>query len=312
MEGFAPMLLSGGTPPIVQVLYGIGYFFIYIFILSSMFLTGLSATLGDLLEPVRDRRLLGLVLLVNFILVPLLALVLITLIPMNEQLAGGLILVSIAAGAPTTMKVAQVTGGNVARAVSLTILMTMVTIIIMPILLPVILPWAQADPLQVVRNLVVLILIPILLGLLIRSRAGALADRLTPSMDFVSDVSTAIIFLTLGIVFLLRMGDFAGSSSGALAILVSILFTLGALGLGYLLGGFSGGSREEIAFGAGSRNITAALVVIFASHSIVRNDVLLMVLMVTAFSVIIISILVGIIYKRRWYGEELPPAGSDT
>ena len=305
------MLLSGGTPPIAQVLYGIGYFFIYVFVLSSMFLTGLSATLGDLLEPIRNRRILGLALLVNFILVPLLALVLIALIPMNEQLAGGLLLVSIAAGAPTTMKVAQVTGGNVARAVSLTIIMTMVTIVIMPLLLPIILPWAQADPLEVTRNLVVLILIPIILGLLLRSRSPALAGRLTPVMDWTSDISTAIILLTLGIVFLLRLGGFAGSSSGALAIPVAILFTLGALGLGYLLGGFSEGSREEIAFGAGSRNITAALVVIFASYSNARNDVLLMVLMVTAFSVIIISILVGIIYKRRWHDEELPPAGSE-
>jgi predicted Na+-dependent transporter len=312
MEGFAPMLLSGGTPPIAQVLYSTGYLFIYIFVLSGMFLTGLSATLGDLLEPVRDRRLLGLALCTNFVLVPLLALVLITLIPMNEQLAGGLLLVSLAAGAPTTMKVAQVTGGNIARAVSLTILMTMVTILIMPLLLPFVLPWAQSDPLEVTRNLVVLILIPILLGLLIRSRFETLAERLAPVMDWISDIATAVIFLTLGIVFLLRMGVFAGSTSGALAILVSILFTLGALGLGYLMGGLSQGSREEIAFGAGSRNITAALVVIFASHSIARNDVLLMVLMVTAFSVIIISILVGIIYKRRWYGEELPPAGSDT
>ncbi|MDD1666963.1 MAG: bile acid:sodium symporter [Methanomicrobiales archaeon] len=311
MDGFASMLLSGGTPPIAQVLYGIGYFFIYVFVLSSMFLTGLSATPGDLLEPVRDRRLLGVALCTNFVLVPLLALVLIALIPMNEQLAGGLLLVSIAAGAPTTMKVAQVTGGNVARAVSLTILMTMVTIVIMPLLLPIILPWAQADPLEVTRNLVVLILIPIILGLLLRSRSPALAGRLTPVMDWTSDISTAIILLTLGIVFLLRLGGFAGSSSGALAIPVAILFTLGALGLGYLLGGFSEGSREEIAFGAGSRNITAALVVIFASYSNARNDVLLMVLMVTAFSVIIISILVGIIYKRRWHDEELPPAGSE-
>jgi predicted Na+-dependent transporter len=312
MESLESVLVAGSVPPAAQALYGIGFLFIFIFVLSSMFATGLSATLADLIAPVRDRRLLGVTLLVNFVLVPLLALVLIFFIPMNRQLAGGLLLVSIAAGAPSTMKVAEITGGNVNRAVSLTILMTLVTIILMPLLLPYVLPGAQTDQLEVMVNLVMLILIPILIGLLLRSYRGELADRLTPLVIRISDIAVLVIFLTLGIVLLFRMGDFASSVSGAVAIPVAILFTLGALGAGYLFGSLSVGSREEIAFGAGSRNITAALVVIFASYTNARNDVLLMVLMVTFFSVLIVSILVGIIYKKRWYDEDLPSVSSEA
>ncbi|MDD1665186.1 MAG: bile acid:sodium symporter [Methanomicrobiales archaeon] len=300
MESLAPVLLPAGSPPAAQALYGIGYLFIFIFVLSSMFGTGLSVTLQDLLAPVRNRRLLAVALLANFILVPLLALVLITLIPLNEELAGGLLLLSIAAGAPSTMKVAQVIDGNIARAVSLAILMTLVTIILMPLLLPFILPGMQADPLEVAGYLVVLVLIPILLGLLLRNRSGWIAERLMPVMDYVSDISILVIFLTIGIVFLLRMGGFATTSSGTLAILAAVLFIPGTLWLGYLAGSLARESREEITFGAGFRNITAALVVIFASFLTAGNDVLLMVLMVTLVSVVIVSVLVSIIYLRRF------------
>ncbi|MDD1667938.1 MAG: hypothetical protein LUO96_05670, partial [Methanomicrobiales archaeon] len=79
------------------------------------------------------------------------------------------------------------------------------------------------------------------------------------------------------------------------------------LGLGFLLGSFAGESREEIAFGAAFRNITAALVVIFAGFTNAMNDVLLMVLMVTFISVLTVSILAGIIYRKR-YGHEGPRA----
>jgi predicted Na+-dependent transporter len=83
--------------------------------------------------------------LISGILVPLIAISLIILIPMNPELAAGLFLVSIAAGATLTGKVAQFTGGNVGQAVSLTIIMTIVTILLMPFLVPFILDGAQSQ-----------------------------------------------------------------------------------------------------------------------------------------------------------------------
>ena len=300
MESLAPILLTGEASPVAQALYWVGYLFIFIFVLSSMFVAGLSVSWEQLLAPIRNHRLIGLSLLVNFLLVPLLALVLVTLIPMNRQLAAGLLLVSISAGAPSTGKVAEILGGDVARAVSLTILMTLGTLVLMPLLLPFVLAGAQEDTPRVMVYLVVLVLLPLLLGLLLRSRSGPFAVRILPVMTRISDISILVVFLTIGIVFLSRMGDLATSSPGALAIPVAILFTLGALGLGYLLGGLAVESREEIAFGACFRNITAVLVVIFASSATTGGDVLLMVLMVTFASVLIVSILVSLTYRKRY------------
>jgi BASS family bile acid:Na+ symporter len=150
-------------------LYDLGTIAIYVFILASMFLTGLMVTVGDLLAPLHNRRLLGLSLCANFILVPLIAVALIIFIPMNHELAAGLLLIGIAAGAPSTAKVAQFTGGNVARAVSLSIILTIITVILTPFLVPFILEGAQAHPLSVMANLVVMILIPLVLGIFIRA-----------------------------------------------------------------------------------------------------------------------------------------------
>ena len=302
-----------------SLLYNLGFIATYVFILTSMLHTGLMVTIGDLVAPLHNRRLLILSLFANFIIVPLIAITLILLIPMNPQLAAGLLLVSIAAGAPSTAKVAQITRGNVAQAVSLTIIMTIITIVLMPFLIPFILEGAQTDPLYVMGNLVVMILIPILIGIIIKNRSESFAARLEPVMDYVSDISIAVIFLTLGIIFLSQLGEIVSTGSGALAVFVAIVFTLASIGITYLIGYLEKDSRRNLALGAGFRNITAVLVVIFASFTNlkkdarvavfssftnIQNDALLMVLMVTVFSIIIVSILVGIIYKKRRRAEK--------
>jgi len=261
-------------------------------------------TVGNLVAPLHNKRLLGLSLFANFLVMPLIAVTLIILIPMNLELAAGLLLMSIAAGAPSTAKVAQFTGGNVGRAVSLTIILTIITVIITPFLVPFILEGAEAHPLSVMANLVVMILIPLVLGIIIRSRSDPLAARIRPIVDWASNISIAVIFLTFGIIFLSRLREIVSSSSGSIAVVVAIVFTLAALGLTYLLGGLEPDARQDLAFGAGFRNSTAALVVIFASFTDMANDVLLMVLMVTIFAIIIVSILVGIIFKQRMDAEK--------
>jgi len=301
------------------LLNDLGSIAVYIFILTSMFLTGLMVTIGELVAPLHNRQLLTFSLFANFILVPLIAITLIVIIPMNPELAAGLLLVSIAAGAPSTGKVAQYTGGNVAQAVSLSIIMTIVTIVLIPFLIPFILKGARTDSLYVMGNLVVLILIPILLGIIVRSRSEPLAARLEPVMDWVSDISILVIFLTFGVIFFSRFGNIVSTGSGALAVFVAIFFTLAVIGITFLIGRFEGNAGVDLALGAGFRNITAVLVVIFASFTNIQkdsrvgifasfmdiqNDVLLMVLMVTVFSIIIVSILVGILYKKRKDAEK--------
>jgi predicted Na+-dependent transporter len=286
------------------VLYNIGKVSVYGFVLVSMFVTGLNVTLSDLMAPIKNRRLIGVSLFSNFILVPLLALALIYLTKMETGLASGLLLCAIAAGAPSIGKIAQLSGANVARAVSLTILLTIATIILTPFLVPYVLPGGQANPLYVTGYLVVLILIPIFAGMWLQSRKSELAGRVLPKAELLSWICIALIFLTYGLIFLSKIRDIVTSSSGLFTILIAIVFTLAALGIGYAMAGLvERESKMEIAFGTGFRNITAALVVIFALPEI-NSDALLMILMVTVFAVIIVSIIVGLMLKKRMDAEK--------
>jgi predicted Na+-dependent transporter len=277
----------------------IGYFGVIIFIITSMLVMGLNVTVRDLLSPLRNKRLMILSLLANFVMVPLLAFILIYIFPISAGFAMGLILVSIAAGAPSTPKVAEFTGGNIAYAVSLTLLMTILTIVLMPFLVPYLMEGAGMDPTKVAFNLVVLMLIPIFAGIILRDRAPGSAGIVLKAAELISNVSIGVIFLTYGILFLTHLKLLFGGPGGLQVALVALLFTIGALLIGYFMGGSDRESRGVLAFGTGFRNVTAALVVITASYSDPTNDILLMVLMVTIFSVIIVSTIVGIIFKKR-------------
>ncbi len=129
----------------------------------------------------KNRRLILASIVANFVLVPVLAYVLIFVLPVSKEMAAGLILVSIAAGAPSTPKVSELTGGNIAYAVSTTILMTVLTILLMPLILPHLLDGITMDPSRIAANLIVLMLVPLLAGMGVRHCSENLRKRRCPS-----------------------------------------------------------------------------------------------------------------------------------
>lgn len=281
------------------ILATIGYIAVLLFIITSMIVMGLNVTIRDLVVPMKNKKLIIATLLANFVLVPILAFVIIFILPINKAMAAGLILVAIAAGAPSTPKVAELTGGNISYAVATTIVMTILTIILMPILLPYLLEGITMDPSKIAINLIILMLIPLLGGMGLRYYKEKLALKILPKLFWVSNGCIGIIFLTFGILLLSRIGELFGGSTGSGMVLAALLFTVGSLGIGYALGGSTPETKGVLAFGTGFRNVTAALVVIAASFSDPGNDTLLMVLMVTLVSTILVSVIVGLILKKR-------------
>ena len=73
---------------------------VLIFVLSSMFGLGLSLTLKQVFEPLKNISLIGKALLANFVIAPLLAYALARLIGLDQQLSIGLFILGVGAGAP--------------------------------------------------------------------------------------------------------------------------------------------------------------------------------------------------------------------
>lgn len=228
-----------------------------LFIVTSMLAMGMSLTMAQILQPLKNVRLVILALLGNFVLVPLLAYAINWVIPLEQSLQIGLIVLGTAAGAPFLPKLVQGAKGDIAFGVALMTLLMVVTIFYMPLVLPLLLPGVAVNPWDIAKSLIVLMLIPLALGLLFKSHSPDAATQWQPVMNKTSSLAI-LVLLVVGLgINLSAILDLIGSQ-GLLALLI---FIAGALGIGFLLGGRNAGIRSVMGLGAAQRNVSAAIVV---------------------------------------------------
>ena len=234
-----------------------------LFVVTSMLAMGLNLTMTQIIQPLKNLRLVILALLANFVLVPLLAYGILLLIPLEQSLGIGLIVLSTAAGAPFLPKLVVGAKGNVAFGVGLMVLLMVVTIIYMPLVLPLLLPGVSVDPWQIAESLIVLMLIPLAIGLLIKSHSPDTAAAYQPLMTRVSSLAM-LVLLVVGLgLNLSNIISFIGTGG----ILALILFIIGCFLIGFLFGGRDAGDRSVMSLGTAQRNVSAAIVVAAANFS---------------------------------------------
>lgn len=228
-----------------------------LFIVSSMLAMGMSLTMAQILQPLKNVRLVLLALLANFVLVPLLAYAITLVLPLDQSLKIGLIVLATAAGAPFLPKLVQGAKGNVAFGVGLMVLLMVVTIIYLPLVLPFLLPGVAVNPWDIAKSLIVLMLIPLAIGLLFKSHSPQSADHWQPFMNKISSIAI-LVLLVVGVgLNVANIIDLIGSW-GILALLV---FIAGSLLIGLVCGGRDPGVRSVMGLGTAQRNVSAAIVV---------------------------------------------------
>lgn len=228
-----------------------------LFVVTSMLAMGLSLTIPQIVGPLRNGKLVLLALLANFVLVPLLAYLITLVVPMDQSLKIGLIILATAAGAPFLPKLVQGAKGDIAFGVGLMVLLMVVTIIYLPLVLPLLLQGVTINPWDIAQSLIVLMLIPLAIGLMVRSHSADSAARYQPVMNKISSVAMLVLMVV-------AVGLNAANILGLLGsggILALILFILGSLLIGYFLGGRDPGTRSVMGLGTAQRNVSAAIVV---------------------------------------------------
>jgi predicted Na+-dependent transporter len=159
-----------------------------VFVLGTLISMGLSLTVSQIMGPLKNLRFVIMALLVNFVVVPVAAYVLTLVIPLDEALVTGLILVSLAAGAPGLPKLAEIAKVDTAAATGLMVLLIVATILIMPIVLPLLLTGVAVTFMDIAASLIVLMLIPLAVSLFVRARweswppASSLTPRRPPAL----------------------------------------------------------------------------------------------------------------------------------
>lgn len=253
-----------------------------VFCVTSMLAMSFTFSFRQMTKPLRSVRLVILALLANFVLVPLLALAIIKVIPLDQSLQIGVILFGTAAGAPFIPKLAQAAKGNVPYSVGLMFLIMVVTIFFMPIVLPLLLPGVEVNPWDIAKSLIVTLLIPLVIGILIKSLSPDVAEHWAPT---VSKVSTVAVLILWGVGLGLNLSTIL-SFIGTRGIGAMALVFVGSVLIGLLLGGRDPGVRTTMALSTGNRNGTAALLVAALNFS--GTDTLPFVLAGIALSILIL------------------------
>src|SRR5215218_4733903 len=246
-----------------------------VFVLSSMIGMGLGLRVADIAAPLRNRRLVTLSLVANFIVMPVLAVVLARLLRLDESLGIGLLLLGASGGAPVLPKLAQMARGNLAFAVGLMVLLMVITVGYIPIVLPALLPGTSVNPAQIARSLVLLMLLPLGGALAVNAYRPQLAARIKPPLDQIANISL------IALQTLLNLRSVA-AVFGTFGILAAVVFLAAGYATGWVLGGPARDTRVVLGLGTSQRNIAASLVV--AGQSFDDATVVVMVIVVAVAS----------------------------
>ncbi|MGB8633384.1 MAG: bile acid:sodium symporter [Xanthobacteraceae bacterium] len=252
------------------------------FVVSSMLAMGSGLTIAQIIEPLRNARLLVLALLANFVLMPLGAFALGKVLRLDEPFGIGLLVLGCAAGAPFLPKLAELAKGNLAFAVSAMVLLMIVTIGYLPVVLPLLLTGVTVDPWQIARSLIVLMLLPLAAGLALKAYYEVMAARVKPALDRISNISLILLVLLITAANIDKVLDVFGTRG----ILAGLLFIALGFAIGWVLGGPGNDTRRVLALGTAQRNIAAALVV--GSQSFSDPKVVVMVIVVAIVGLIIL------------------------
>ena len=142
-----------------------------VFAVTSMLSVGLSYTVRQIVDPLRNARLVIPALVANFVLVPLLAFAVTRILSLDRTLEIGLILLATAAGAPFLVQLVRAAGGDPALSAGLLVLLLVATLAYMPLVVPLALPGVTVSTGSIAVSLVTTMLLPLVIGLAVEARS---------------------------------------------------------------------------------------------------------------------------------------------
>jgi len=250
------------------------------FIVSSMLSMGLSLTVQQIVEPLKNIKLVSLSLIINFILVPLLVYAIIYIIPLNEGEKIALILVSIAAGAPFIPKLADIAKADIPFSLGLMLLLMVTTIFLMPIIVPYIFSGVKVSSWDIAKSLIITMLLPLVIALIIRAYWEKIAKSMQKIFTKLTNIAMLVLIISLVILHTNNLIDMVGYP-----LLAILALLIGAMLIGYYLGGKERSIRVVSALGAGQRNISAALLV--GTQNFDNPDITIMLVAISIFGLFV-------------------------
>lgn len=262
-----------------------------VFVVASMAAMGLSLTLDRVTRPLRDVRLVVLLLVANFVVVPAVAIFVSRVLPMDDSSAAAIVLTGACAGAPFLPKLAQLAKGDVALSVGEMVLLMVTTVLYAPLVVPRVIEGATVQPWDIASSLVVLMLIPLGIGMLVRARYADLASGWARPVGQAANVA---LLLGLGAALLVTWRDILGAIGSWIFLGTAIVLAAGLLA-GYLAAwGRPRSDAVVSALATGQRNLAAAVVIAFS----LGGDVVVLTLVAAIVTPIALIVLAGELGRR--------------
>lgn len=233
--------LQGWGPAIVPLL---------MFIMLCM---GLSLQPADFYRVGRYRWAVLAGMLLQFSVMPLMALAIARLLDLDRDLTTGMLLVGTVAGGTASNVMAFLARGNVALSVSMTALSTLLSVALTPLLLTLLIGSRIEVPAgAMLESLLKIILLPVGLGIALNTRAHHRVARIA---HLLPPASVLAILLIILIVVALNGGRLTALAAPVVA--ATLLHNLSGLAMGYLAAralGFDSTIRRTIALEVGMQN----------------------------------------------------------
>ncbi|MGR5062969.1 bile acid:sodium symporter family protein [Photobacterium sp. DNB22_13_2] len=218
-----------------------------------MLAMGVSLSPKDFFNVTQHKRAIGVGVVLQFLIMPLTALLISYLLGFSTELTVGMVLVGSVAGGTSSNVMAFLAKGNVALSISMTAISTLLGVILTPLLVELLVGETVDVPVSaMLMSLVKIVLLPVGIGLVINTFAQKAVAKIHTLLPLVSMVA---IVLIIAIVVALNADNL--SQVGPMVALAVILHNGIGLTAGYYccrLLGFNESTCRTIAFEVGLQN----------------------------------------------------------
>ena len=228
-----------------------------IFVVSTMLNVGLTQKPSEILGHLKNRPFVLKMLLANFVAAPLFMIAMLHFTSLEPALKAGLLIFALGAGAPFLIKLTQTAQHSIALGAAVMLMLMLVTVLYLPIVLPLILSGISVDGWGIAKSLSLQLLLPIVAGMVVVQFLPSLANKVQSSVARIGNISLYVLMVATLIGYSPNMISIVGTG----AILVGLVFVLGAFGLGYLTGAGKDHLEDVGGLGTAQRNTAAGVIV---------------------------------------------------
>jgi BASS family bile acid:Na+ symporter len=237
-------------------------------LVSLMFWMGMKAKFVDVLASAKNLKLIGLGVLANFILVPILTLGLLHIFFPDNLVCVGFLVLAVCPGAPVGLPFVAIARGDVAVAISQMIILCTISVFLSPLLLGLLFKYLfkeddlVIDYLKVIQTLFLIQILPLALGFFLHHKAPIFAER---SIKVLGMLSNLLLIITVLLIF--RVEYETLTMIRFLDWMVMLILFFGSLGIGWLCGGSDKRIHTTMVITTGIRNAAIALVIVSNNFS---------------------------------------------